>query len=112
MSTSGSRPDEALLLSFPAKVVRGSIQTVGTRVVAIVATALSERRRLILEADRDNGYDIYVGWTETVTANAASSGGSLRLAPGDAIPLDLGPEVAAYAISTNASQILRVTELA
>ena len=80
-----------------------AVETVGTSAVQVV-TASSSTTAYLLQADHDNTDDIYLAPANTVTADAAATGG-IRLKPGDALPGTGRHDM--YARSGTAGQKLR-----
>lgn len=91
--------------------IRTTVTTVGTSAIQLVPIPLTGRRGLVLQFDEGNTADIYIGSLST-TADATSTGG-LVFHPGAfwEVPPHLC-NVTFIAISTAASQKLRVLEVA
>lgn len=89
-------------------VVLATVVSVGTSAVPLPASALSNRRTIIVQADSANTASIYIGGS-AVTADAASTGG-LVLDKGESLALDAASGDIVYAIGGASSQKVRCLE--
>src|SRR5512139_1700575 len=100
------------LLTQPISLAGSILQTVvtvGTTAVTLPASALSNRRTLLVQADMANTAYIFIG-SSTVTADSASTGG-FQLSAGQSLSIDVANGLAVYGRSTAASQLVRVIEV-
>jgi len=83
--------------------VQGNV-TVGATEVALPASALANRRKIIVQNTAAN--DIYVGPTGVLTTTG------LRVGKGATLEMEVGPSLALFAIAAGAGNAVRVWELA
>jgi hypothetical protein len=77
---------------------------VGTTALALPATALANRKRIVIENLGNKA--VFIGSSAVTTASG------IRLSAGSSWEAEIGPSVSLYAISTNAGQDVRVLEIA
>ncbi len=87
-----------------------TVTTVGTTPVLIVPENIENRRYVLIQVDETSTVDIYFGGFNVTTA--ASGRGGIQVHPGGFLPLPLGSGATWYAVSSIASQLIRVVESA
>ncbi len=87
-----------------------TVTTVGTTPVLIVPQNIENRRYVLIQVDETSTVDVYFGGFN-VTAAATGRGG-IQVHPGGLIWLPLGSAATWYAVSSLASQLIRVLESA
>lgn len=103
--------DQTSLQVTPASLTgttKSTVVTVGTTAAALPATPLANRRTILVQSDSANTANIFLGGSGVTSGTGTTAG--IVLKAGESMTLDASTALV-YAISTTASQLVRVLEV-